>query len=127
MLNGIMNFLKFLNNNWTTIVVLIALVVAAIKRVVAFMSQSDESKIEIAKAQIKEIALKLITDAELDFEDWNKAGSIKRAQVIEQIYKLYPILSKVTNQQELTDWIDAIIDASLKELHNIVLLNDKVD
>lgn len=123
MLNGIQNFLRFINNNWTSIVVIISLVVAIIKKIQAFLSKSDEQKIAIAKAQIKEIALKLITEAEFDFEEWNKAGSIKRAQVIESIYNMYPILGKVTNQQALIDWLDDVINTSLSELHTIIELN----
>ena len=38
---------------------------------------------------------------------------MKRAQVIEKIFETYPILSKVTNQEELIKWIDEVIDESL--------------
>lgn len=124
MLNGITNFLRIINENWTSIVIIISLVVAITRRVQVFFAQADADRISAAKAQIKEIMLKLITDAEMDFEDWNKAGSIKRAQVIEQIYKQYPILSKVANQQGLIRWLDGVINASLNELHEIVEQNN---
>ena len=119
MLNGITNFLKFIYENWTTILVIIALAVASFKKVQNFLSKTDAEKIRIAKAQIKEIILKLVTEAELDYEEWNKAGSIKRAQVIQQIYSMYPILEKVIDQAALTAWIDELIDTSLKKLHEI--------
>ena len=67
--------------------------------------------------------LKLITDAEVDYEEWNKAGSIKRSQVIGQIYKEYPILSKIVNQSELIEWIDNEINISLKTLREIIKQN----
>ena len=127
MLNGITNFLKFIYENWTTILVIIALAVASFKKVQNFLSKTDAEKIRIAKAQIKEIILKLVTEAELDYEEWNKAGSIKRAQVIQQIYSMYPILEKVIDQAALTAWIDELIDTSLKKLHEIFEKNKVQD
>ena len=127
MLKGITNFLNFVYENWTTILVIIALVVASIKKIKNFLSKTDAEKIRIAKAQVKEIILKLVTEAELDYEEWNKAGSIKRAQVIQQIYSMYPILEKVIDQAALTAWIDELIDTSLKKLHEIFEKNKVQD
>lgn len=124
MLNGLKNFLQFINDNWTTIIVIISLIIALMQKVKAYLSKSKEEKIEAAKAQIKEIALKLITDAELDYEQWQKAGSIKRSQVIQQIFADYPILSKIAEQKEVIAWIDTIIDEALKELRKIVAENE---
>lgn len=120
MLNGIQNFLSIINNNWTTIIVIIGLVIAIVKKAKDYFSKSDEEKIAIAKAQISETMLKLITDAEVDYEDWNKAGSIKRSQVIKEIFNEYPILSKVTNQDEIITYIDYMIDSSLRELRKTI-------
>ncbi len=122
-LNGIQNFLQLINDNWTTIMVIIGLAIAVGKKVADYFSKSDEEKIEIAKAQIKETVLKMVTEAELDYEEWNKAGSIKRSQVIGQIYADYPILSKVVDQQALIEWIDETIDESLKTLRDVVSNN----
>lgn len=123
MLNGIKNFLEFLNANWTVIAVLLGLAVALIQRVKAFIGKTDEEKIQIAKKQIKEIMLKMVSEAELDFEDWNKAGAIKRSQVISQIYEMYPILSKVIDQNELVKWLDMEINTSLQTLEDIIDVN----
>ena len=123
MLNGIKNFLEFLNANWTVIAVLLGLVVALIQKVKAFIGKTDEEKILIAKKQIKEIMLKMVSEAELDFEDWNKAGAIKRSQVISQIYEMYPILSKVIDQNELVKWLDMEINTSLQTLEDIIDVN----
>ena len=125
MLNGLRNFLQFINDNWTTIVVIISLAIAITKRACDYFSRSDEEKIEIAKKQISEVCLKLISDAEVDYESWNKAGSIKRAQVIQKIFNDYPVLTKVTDQDKLVEWIDETINTSLKELRKIVTENPK--
>jgi hypothetical protein len=124
-LNGIKNFLEFINQNWTVIIVIIGLVIALAQKIKSYLSKSRDEKVKIAKTQIQEIILKLVTDAEIDYEEWSKSGSIKRAQVISQIYSDYPILSKVVDQQSLTEWIDGVIDTSLDTLREIVAMNTK--
>lgn len=106
MLHGIQNFLQLVNDNWTTIIVIIGLLVGLFKKIQKYLSKNDEEKIAIAKAQIKETMLKMITTAEQDYEAWNEAGSIKRSQVIKEVYEKYPILSKAINQEEMIAWID---------------------
>lgn len=118
-LTGIQNLLEFINENWTAIIIIIGLVIAIVRKAVNFFSKSNDEKIAIAKQQIKETMLKLITDAETDYLEWVGAGAIKRSQVIEQIFAYYPILSKVTNQEELIAWIDEVIDESLKTMREI--------
>lgn len=124
-LNGINKFLTFINNNWTSIVVLIGLLVGLYIKIKNFVSKSKEERIEFVKIQIKESMLKMITDAEINFESWNKAGSIKRSQVIKQIYDQYPILSKIVNQEAFIQWVDIEINNSLKTLREIVNNNGK--
>lgn len=124
-LNGIQVFLQFINDQWTTIMVLVGLVLAVGKKVKDYISKSDDEKIGIAKAQIQETILKMVTEAEVDYEEWNKAGSIKRSQVITQIYEEYPVLSKITDQKSLIEWVDTTIDESLKTLREIVADNTK--
>lgn len=126
-LNGVQNFLALVNDNWTTIMVVIGLAIAIVRKAKTYFSKSDDEKVEIAKAQIKETILKMVTEAEVNYEEWNKAGSIKRAQVINQIYGNYPILSKVVDHQSLIAWIDETIDESLKTLREIVAENKKGD
>ena len=125
-LNGIKNFLEFLNNNWTIIVVIIGLAIAAFEKIKSYLSTTKEEKIAIAKAQIQETVLQLVTEAELEYEEWVSAGSIKRAQVIAEIYEEFPILSKITDQENLIAWVDEAIDNALETLRSI-LANNEVD
>ena len=124
-LNGIKNFLSLINDNWTTILVIIGLALALWKKIESYSKLSTDKKIEIAKKQISENILKLITQAEKDYAEWEKAGSIKRSEVISEIYKEYPILSKVVNQEELVKWIDEQIDNALPTLREIIKQNEK--
>ena len=124
-LNGIKNFLSLINDNWTTILVIIGLALALWKKFESYSKLSTDKKIEIAKKQISENILKLITKAEKDYAEWEKAGSIKRSEVISEIYKEYPILAKVVNQEELVKWIDEQIDNALPTLRDIIKQNEK--
>ena len=119
-LDGIQNFLQLINDNWVSIVVIISLIASIVKKTVNLFKESDDEKIEIAKKQIQETMLRLVTDAECQYDEWVKAGNIKRSQVIEEIFDKYPILSKVTNQEELIAWIDDVIDDSLDTLREII-------
>ena len=71
-----------------------------------------QRQIEIAKKAISNYILSLVAAAEVNWEG-SKLGSIKRAQVIEKIYKEYPILLEVVDQEELLKFIDEHINEAL--------------
>ena len=122
-LDGIRNFLMFVNEHWTEIVVIAGLGLAIWKKAEAYLKKTDEEKIQIAKDQIRETILKFVTKAEVDYDDWVKAGAVKRAQVIDEIFAKYPILNRVTNQESLISEIDIMIDKALNELREILSKN----
>lgn len=119
-LDGIKNFLQFINDNWVSIAVILGLIVMIWKKVKSFLSKSDEEKIEYALSTIRETMLKFVTDAEISFDEWKGAGSIKRAQVINELYTAYPILSKAIDQDEVIKMIDEAIDEALPTLREII-------
>ncbi|SCX76561.1 hypothetical protein [Ruminococcus sp. YE282] len=123
MLNGIQNFLQFINDNWTAIFIIISLIIAIVQKARSYFNKSNIEKIEVAKKQISQVVLKLITEAELDYTEWQKSGSIKRSQVIQKIFADYPILAKAADQEKIIEFIDEAINSSLKELRNIVVEN----
>ena len=114
------NFLHIINDNWTTILVIIGLIISIVKKTMDYFSKTDEERIQIAKKQISESMLKMISDAEVNWNDWMGAGSIKRSEVIKRVFDEYPILSKVVDQEALIAWIDEQINASLKTLREVV-------
>jgi hypothetical protein len=126
-LNGIQNFLQFLSNNWTVILVCIGLIIGIVQKTKYWFSKSKEERYKIAKQQIREIILKKITVAEIDFAEWNKSGSIKRSQVIDEIYSQYPILSKIVDQSEVIAWLDEEIDNALKTLRDVIKNNEETN
>lgn len=119
-MNGIENFLGYISENWVAIFVLLGLTLALGRMVYNYLKIDNVEKIEIAKTQIREAMLKLITEAEIDFEEWNKSGKIKRSQVITKIYEKYPILSKAVSQEDVIAWLDREIDNSLVTLREII-------
>lgn len=121
---GIRNFLDFINDNWTTIIIIIGLIITLYKKVKDYISLSTEEKLDIAKAQISQIILELVSKAELDYWELSKAGSIKRAQVIAQIYADYPILSQIKDQDEIIAWIDNTIDEALETMNEVFEINE---
>lgn len=123
-MEGLQKFLQILNDNWTSILVCAGLIVGIIKKTHDYISKSQEEKIELAKKQIQTTILKMISDAEVDWQEWSKAGSIKRSQVIKQIYEEYPILTKVVDQDALIKYIDEQIDGALDTLREIVKTNE---
>lgn len=119
-LNGVNNFLRMIDNNWTTIVVTIALGISVYKKVKGFLEKSDDKKIEIAKNIVCETMLERVSTAEKEYADWVKAGAAKRAQVIAKVYADYPILAKVVDQEGLIAWIDETIKEALKVMREMI-------
>lgn len=118
-LNGLFNFLNFIEMNWGMILAICLLAASIYKRIKEFVGKSNEEKLAIAKVQISETMLKWVSMAERDWMEWSKAGEIKRSQVIDMIFDKYPILSKVTNQEEIMEWLDNAIDDALDVMRDI--------
>ena len=117
---GLKNFLNLIINNWTLIITIIGLLILAYKKISDYLKLSNEEKVEVALLQIKDIALKLVTNAELTWEEYYKSGSLKRSQVLDNIYLQFPILKTVIDRDALIVKIDYIIDAALIEMREII-------
>lgn len=124
-LDGIKNFLSFINDHWTEIIVIIGLALAVGRKIYSYFQKTDDEKIAIAKEQLSQIMLKLVTNAELDYSKWVEAGAVKRSEVISTIFQMFPILNRVTDQETLIAEIDEMIDNALKEMREIVSKNSE--
>lgn len=124
---GIKNFLELINQNWTLITVVIGLGILVYKKIKSYLSLSDQEKINIALGQIRVTALKMVTDAEKEYEEWVKAGGIKRSEFLDVVFKKYPILNKVTDQESLIKTLDEIINEALKEMRKVIDENTKIE
>ena len=70
MIDGLKNFLTLINDNWTTILVIVGLIIGIYQKIKKFLKDTDEAKIEFAKQQISNVVLKMITDAEKDYQQY---------------------------------------------------------
>ena len=122
-LTGINNVLMLINDHWTEITILIGMALLLYKKIRAYLAKSKEEKMEIALKQAREIILDRVTAAEIDYSNWKKAGAIKRAQVLDEIFAAYPILGKITNQEEVIKKLDEYIDEALATLREVIETN----
>ncbi len=140
-MTAIYNFLTWIENNWTMIVAIGTLLFALYLKIKSainkWIKMTDEEKqkeleanIQKAKQAIANYILSLVASAEIDWEGTG-LGPIKRAQVIEKIYKEYPILLEVVDQRELMRFIDEHIDQALEivreKLRKEISADDKRD
>ena len=124
-LTGLKNFLELINQNWTLITVIMGLGLLAFRKIESYLSLSEQEKINLALEQVRVTALKMVINAEIEYDEWVKAGSIKRSEVIDHIFEKYPILSKVTDQEDLIKKIDEIIDEALVTMREVIEENTK--
>ena len=122
-LTGINNVLMLINDHWTEITILIGMALILYKKIRSYLAKSKEEKMEIALKQAREIILDRVTAAEIDYTNWKKAGAIKRAQVLDEIFAAYPILGKITNQEEVIKKLDEYIDEALETLREVIETN----
>lgn len=123
-MKGLLRFLQLVEENWATIVAIATLLFAICMKLKStinkWITMSDgerqkekQAQIQKAKQAIANYILSFVADAEI-YWDGSGLGPIKRAQVIEKIYKEYPILLEVVDQDELMKFIDVQIDAALE-------------
>ena len=102
-----------------TIFILLAISIAIIN-IVQFSKLTREEQVEAILKVIKVEVIKLMADAELDWRHIEKAGEIKKAEVISKIYDKFPFLSKYMNQEELLKKISNIIENEKERMDSII-------
>lgn len=117
---GVHNLLNLIEQNWTLIIIVVGLGIKVSKDIKAYIELSEQEKIDLALANLKEIMVVWCTEAEIGWSEYKKSGSVKRAEVINRIFQEYPILLKVTNQEQLIETIDNLIDEALVEVRKLV-------
>lgn len=135
-MEGLKNLLIFLNENWATIVCIagltIALYMKIMKAIKDWKAMTDDEKkaelerqIEKAKEAIAQYILSYVSQAEIDWAYEGKFGEIKRAEVIGKVFEAYPVLTMVTDQEELIGYIDALIEKALETVRTTIRLESK--
>ena len=114
------NFLRFINENWTSIVVFAGLFLAVLTKIRNYLNLSKEEKINEALKIIKKELLQLMSKAEITWSDYAKSGEIKKSEVISKIYSEFPILKEYINQDELIEIISKMIDDEMDNLNKAI-------
>lgn len=117
-MQGIDNFIKFLAENWTFIVIIISIIIKAAVSVSDFLKKSKDERKAAAWSELSRIALSLVSDAETAWG--SKTGEIKKSEVVKKIYDKLPALSEIANEAETSEQIDKIIDDALDQMREIL-------
>lgn len=106
-----MAFITFIQEHWSTLLVVIAIVAAIVLFVVKFLKLSPEQQRE----RIRTALLAIVTEMEKQYGP--KTGSIKRSQAYSQLVKLFPVLTIFLSQETFDKLLDealVILNASLE-------------
>ena len=117
----------FLDSAWSIFLVLLGIFIFLYNKITNYMKLTKEQKVEAALKVVKAELLKLMSDAEIEWQDFNKSGEIKKSQVISEIYKKFPFLAEYISQDELIEKIGELIEeqkAKMDEIINNVTVED---
>ena len=117
----------FLDSAWSIFLVLLGIFIFLYNKITNYMKLTKEQKVEAALKVVKAELLKLMSDAEIEWRDFNKSGEIKKSQVISEIYKKFPFLAEYISQDELIEKIGEMIEeqkAKMDEIINNVTVED---
>lgn len=119
-MTSITNLLKFLEENWSQIIIILALAFTVYKKWQSFSKMSEKEKVDTAILIVSEIILEKLAKAEEDWINYKKTGTIKRSKVINEIYEQYPVLKTYADQEYIINKIDEFIDEGLKNLEKTI-------
>lgn len=122
-MEGIIKFLKLIEENWTLIITLIGLILGIYTKVKKYIKLSREEKINIALEQVKSSMLSLVVEAEKEYK--SDTGKLKRSKVLNEIYTKYPELKDVIKQEELEKELDDLIKESLEKMKEMLENNEE--
>lgn len=121
-MNGITNFLTFLNDNWTLIIACVAAIGGIVAKTVNWFKSNKQDRRKSAIEAVRRSMLALVTEAEQAYGAGT--GTVKRSQVLERIFAQHPILAQAVNIEETTNMLDEMIDEALKELRKLLEDNE---
>lgn len=106
-----MTFITFIQEHWSTLLAVIAVVAAIVLFVIKFLRLSPEQQRERIRTALVAIV------AEMEKQYGPKTGLLKRSQAYNQLIKLFPVLTTFLSQKTFDKLLDealVILDASLE-------------
>ena len=117
MMNNIMDIIKAAMPN---ILVFVVILIGGYRTYLSYSKMNKEEKVEAALKVIKTELLKLMSDAEIEWEDFKKSGDLKKSQVLREIYTQFPFLATYIDQDTLIQKIYEMIDEEMDNMNKII-------
>lgn len=114
------DIIAVLNSAWSIFIVILGIGIFAYSKITSYMKLSKEQKVEAALKVVKSELLKLMSDAEIEWQDFAKSGEIKKSQVITEIYNKFPFLADYISQDELIAKISEMIEEKMADMNKII-------
>lgn len=119
-MTSLTNLLKFLDENWSQVIIILALAFTVYKKYQSFSKMSQKEKVDTAILIVSQIILEKLASAEDEWAKYKKTGTIKRSKVINEIYEQYPVLKTYADQDYIISKIDEFIDKGLEDLEKTI-------
>lgn len=114
------NVVNSLSNSLPTIIIVIAIIIGVVRMVIQYSKMTKEERVNTALKVIKEELLKLMSDAEIEWEDYKKSGELKKSQVLKEIYYQFPFLATYIDQDTLVNKLYELIDNEMENMNKII-------
>lgn len=128
-MQGIVNFISLIGDNYMTILVIIAILCGIYKKTKDFFNQSKEDQLKKMYEQSDKVIsliysgiLDMVVTAEKTYG--SKTGQIKKSAVYNMIVEKYPDIVTYLKEDVLTDdYIDSCIEQGVTLMNNIIKSN----
>lgn len=128
-MQGIVNFISLIGDNYMTILVIIAILCGIYKKTKDFFNQSKEDQLKKMYEQSDKVIsliysgiLDIVVTAEKTYG--SKTGQIKKSAVYNMIVEKYPDIVTYLKEDVLTDdYIDSCIEQGVTLMNNIIKSN----
>lgn len=122
-MNGILNFLNMLNDNWTLILAAAAALFGIAAKTHKWVRMGEEEKRKAAIEAVRKSMLAMVTEAEQKYG--SGTGTVKRSDVLKEIFEQYPVLAQAIHIDGTTELLDSMIDTALKDLRKLLEDNNE--
>lgn len=122
---GLKNLLNLIAENWAIISVVLSLIIFTIIKLKNWKNMSKDEKLDSLLLVIQQWILKMMCEAEKNWEDYNSSGEVKKSEVIAEIYKQFPQLADYSQQDEILTKIETMINGAMASMNKIMNPNEE--
>ena len=122
-MEAFMSFVDWVGRDYVMILLVIFAICSCFIKIEKSLRDSNEARINTALDAVKKEILIMMSDAEVKWKNYPKAGQLKRSEVFQKIFEKYPVLKEHDAQDDIEKIVDEYISEYLKETQTVV--NDK--